>query len=189
VGNDVVEARIVVAPDPTDTDVTWEDVRKAIAAITKAAAPDARVHEVWKLSFDLTKNVALLKGLEGPDLSKVHSWMVGVAIAGHATVQSGASSIPHPTVVGRNAGEWVLTYAVWGFLGASIADSTRRLEREAAKVSDSIALTRGLALTSPQLLREVGTLDYESLDVHPFEGGYDVHVAQGRLLVRIENGF
>lgn len=174
----VDESRLATVADPA---LPWAHVRKALACCVQKAAPNARVHDVWKLSFDLSKNAALLKGVEGPDLKKVHAWMVGIAASDFVKGQSG-----QPTIIGRDGFQWLLTFSVWGFIGYQLAGSTDVIEAEARKVSATVFMTRGLALKQPQALREVKPLEYASIDVHPFAEGYDVHVAQGRMTVVID---
>lgn len=178
---DFVDAsKIAVIGDPV---LPWSHVRRAIAACVQAAAPNARVHDVWKLGFNLTKNVALLKGVEGVDLAKVHAWIVGIAAS---DFEKGANG--QPTLIGRNGFKWEITFAVWGFIGYQLAGSTDVIELEARKVSATVFTTRGLALKQPgvQALHQVRPLEYASIDVHPFDEGYDVHVAQGRMSVIID---
>lgn len=174
------ESLIVVS---NTAQLPWDYVRTAIAVCTQKAAADARVHKVWKLGFDLTKNVALLKGVEGADLEKVHAWMVGIASAEQNKTPQGQA-----TVTGRAGFEWNLTFAVWGFIGYSLAASTDKIEREARLVATTLSKTLGLGLRQPyvQALHSVGPLDYTSIDNHSFAEGYDVHVAQGRMLCRID---
>jgi hypothetical protein len=53
--------------------MSWRTLREACARIIEAAAPNARVHDTWKLKTDFAKSVAILKPITGADAGKVQS--------------------------------------------------------------------------------------------------------------------
>ena len=168
--------------------MTWRKLRQAVAAVVKGGAPNARVHDRWKLKFseDGKVDAAILKPNTGPSAGKIHSWMVGVSAA---EVLKNANG--DPEFIGGGRFDWSVTLAVWGFLdytlGTEAASSDDAAEAEAEAVAAWIAANSsgqnpGLAMDDPTGLRRVGVLEFSSIDVHPFGGGSNAHVAQGSLV-------
>ena len=161
--------------------VSWTKLREAVGRCVAAAAPLARTHNEWKLSFDMTKNVSLLTVLAAnAHQGEVHSWMVGIA-----------NAEPTPNAIGGAGFEFFIDFAIWGFMGYSLSDGSATLEDEARLVAATLWASKkvGLTLEDPRGLREVHPLRFGSIDVHPFTEGVDVWVAQGSMRTRIEDIF
>jgi hypothetical protein len=164
--------------------LTFPALRKALARIVKAGAPNALVRERWALRFDLTKAIADIKAKSGVDAGKVHAWLIAI---------SGATLDVSRT--GRGYFEWLLTVRVWGFryyeLGDDNTNSQDVVEAEARYVAALMYLNRSqLALDNPAATGFRGVerdLNFppDSIDVVGFAEGVDVHVAQGEMVVRV----
>jgi hypothetical protein len=176
---------------PGPPSFTVQQARRAVAALVKAAAPNARVYAEWVLKSQayLGGDVAdLLGDKDKPDAGKVHCWMVGVESFDFVRGPG-----DQPPVIGGKEIDWLYDLAVWGFfdyaIGTSEATSQDLVDAEVQKVAATLFVNEFLALGPTQGLREVGPLSFPSIDVHPFGEGHDVHVAQGKMRIRIQQTF
>lgn len=179
----------IVVPEPPS--FTVEAARRALKLLIAEAAPKARVYQSWVLKSQayLGGDVADLYGIED-DAQKVHAWMVGVETFDFVR---GAGN--EPPAIGGLEIDWLYDLAVWGFfdykLGTTEADSQDLVDREVQKVAATIFANKWLGLEDGPVpgLREVQPLWFPSIDVHPFGDGRDVHVAQGKMRIRIQQTF
>lgn len=171
--------------NPGAAQIGWPAVRKAVAAVIKAASPNARVHDNWKLFFDLGKTTAMLiVQAENAEKGKIHAWMLQV---NSATVPRNASGdVPF---VGGGRWDWSLNLDVWGFfdyaLSTTAASSQDTFETE-------LELVAAFFQANPQLddslglgLRNVFPLEFAPIELAGFADGRDAHVAQGRLRIDV----
>jgi hypothetical protein len=173
----------IVAPGAAQ--IAWKDIRKAVAAIIRAASPNARVHDNWKLFFDLGKTTSgLIVVAENPEKGKIHSWMIQV---NNATVPRNPSGdVPF---VGGGRWDWSLQLDVWGFYDyalSSTASSSQdifetELELVGAYFQANPMLDESLGLG----LRNVFPLEFAPIELAGFADGRDAHVAQGRMRIDV----
>ena len=174
-------------PEPPSFSI--QDARRQLKLLIEAAAPKARVYRSWVLKSQayLGGDVADLLGT-GDDANKVHAWMVGIESVDFVRDRDG--NLP---VVGGKEVDWFYELAVWGFfdyeLGTSEEDSLDRVDAETNLVAATIFANEFLGLGPQPGLREVQGLWFPSIDVHPFGEGRDVHVAQGKMRIRIQQTF
>lgn len=166
---------------PASRQISWSVIRKGIADCIKAAAPTARVHPRWAMRWDLQSTIAMIKEQSS---GKIHSWMV---------------SVKKPTAeivkVGGTEYQYTLNIRIWGLMQYDYGtDSSNSQDAFEDEVDDVIATLKANAdanclgitnSTQRAAVREVIIPSEFDMDVVGFGEGYDIHVAQGFMDVRI----
>lgn len=178
----------------------WQTVCDALARLVRMVSGSTRMHAKWELKFDIGETLDLCKRPRTPEETAlglpadvVDGVMIGIERA-----------TPTPVEQQKIGGgtrffqfDWELAVNVWslkGYFMGSPADNSRlRLMRQCRDATAIIMMHRGakgLGLDEGRgMIRQVGMLRWESIDVYGFGEGADVEIAQGEISVLLREQF
>lgn len=186
--------------------VTDAEIREAIGATIRAGlqkiyspeiADAVIIHNHWLWGFNIGDNASLLTVESGPELGKIHGWLIGLSSVIRTRPSRSGNALDlqgynHLRKTGINRRDILRTYRIWCYhqLDTGIddvnvmANSENQLANEIDMVADEFSLTPTLGLDNPNLIGHE-ELQYTPIDVFRFDD-VKANTAQGTLGVRMQ---